>query len=85
MEIILYAFYGLVVLVGLFLFIVYAVSFGIDNSKQVKALRSELKEVKKELKNKMEEWEIDYCLLKQIRARVEQWVAVVVFYSNGSG
>ena len=55
MEIILYAFYGLVVLVGLFLFIVYAVSFGIDNSKQVKALRSELKEVKKELKNKMEE------------------------------
>ncbi|CAH2715904.1 hypothetical protein BACCIP111895_03088 [Neobacillus rhizosphaerae] len=42
--------YGLVGLVGLFLIIVYAVSFGIDNSKQVKLLRSELKEIKKELK-----------------------------------
>ncbi|MBI0581213.1 hypothetical protein IEC97_28270 [Neobacillus cucumis] len=51
MEIILYAFYGLVVLVGLFLFIIYAVSIGIDNSKQVKALRSELKDIKKELKD----------------------------------
>lgn len=42
--------YGLVGLVGLFLVIVYAVSFGIDNSKQVKALRSEFKEIKRELK-----------------------------------
>lgn len=42
--------YGLVGLVGLFLIIVYAISFGIDNSKQVKLLRSELKEIKKELK-----------------------------------
>jgi hypothetical protein len=42
--------YGLVGLVGLFLVIVYAVSFGIDNSKQVKALRSVLKKIKRELK-----------------------------------
>lgn len=54
MEIILYAFYGFVLLVGLFLFIVYAVSIGIDNSKQVKALRSELKEIKLELDNLIE-------------------------------
>ncbi|MEO2076607.1 MAG: hypothetical protein ABGX20_14655 [Bacillus sp. (in: firmicutes)] len=42
--------YGLAGLLGLFLLIVYAVSFGIDNSKQVKFLRSELKEIKKEIK-----------------------------------
>ncbi|MDR6123567.1 hypothetical protein QFZ87_003164 [Bacillus sp. SLBN-46] len=42
--------YGLVGILGLFLIIVYAVSFGIDNSKQIKLLRSELKEIKKELK-----------------------------------
>ena len=44
-------FYGFVGLVGLFLIIAYAVSIGIDNSKQVKALRSELREIKKELKD----------------------------------
>jgi len=40
----------LVGLVGLFLIIVYAVSIGIDNSKQVKDLRYELKEIKRYLK-----------------------------------
>jgi hypothetical protein len=42
-----YYFVGLVIL----LFIVqYAISNGIDNSKEVKAFRSELKEIKKQLK-----------------------------------
>ncbi|WP_155925706.1 hypothetical protein [Bacillus sp. UNC438CL73TsuS30] len=51
MGIILTLFYGFVGLVVLFLIIAYAVSIGIDNSKQVKALRSELKEIKNLLKD----------------------------------
>lgn len=51
MGIILSMFYGFVGLVVLFVIIAYAVSIGIDNSKQVKALRSELKEIKKQLKD----------------------------------
>ncbi|WP_310179397.1 hypothetical protein [Neobacillus niacini] len=51
MGIILTLFYGFIGLVVLFLIIAYAVSAGIDNSKQVKALRSELKEIKKQLNN----------------------------------
>ncbi|MGG0658646.1 hypothetical protein [Rummeliibacillus pycnus] len=44
-------FYGFVGLIALFLIITYAVRFGIDSSKQVKALRSELKEIKKQMKD----------------------------------
>ncbi|SFA69522.1 MULTISPECIES: hypothetical protein [unclassified Bacillus (in: firmicutes)] len=55
MDFILIIFYGFVGLVGLFLFIVYAVSMGIDHSKSVKALRYELKELKKQLKDTEEE------------------------------
>jgi TM2 domain-containing membrane protein YozV len=51
MGIILTLFYGFIGLVVLFLIIAYAVSIGIDNSKQVKVLRSELKEIKKQLKD----------------------------------
>ncbi|MDR7003003.1 hypothetical protein [Neobacillus niacini] len=51
MGIILTLFYGFVGLVVLFLIFAYAVSIGIDNSKQVKALRSELKEIKNQLKD----------------------------------
>ncbi|MDR7002918.1 hypothetical protein [Neobacillus niacini] len=51
MGIILTLFYGFIGLVVLFLIIAYAVSIGIDNSKRVKALSSELKEIKKQLKD----------------------------------
>ena len=50
MEILFWMFYGLIGLVGLFLLIAYAVSYGIDNSKQVKALSTELRELRKQLK-----------------------------------
>ncbi|HWI47749.1 MAG TPA: DUF5320 domain-containing protein [Rummeliibacillus sp.] len=48
MEIIIYGFVGLITL---FLIIAYAVRIGIDTSQQVKALRSELKEIKKQIKD----------------------------------
>ncbi len=44
-------FYGFVGLVILFFIVQYAISIGIDNSKEVKAFRSELKEIKKQLKD----------------------------------
>ncbi|MEH7503763.1 hypothetical protein V7152_17400 [Neobacillus drentensis] len=50
MGIFLSIFYGFVGLIVLFVIIAYSVSMGIDNSKQVKALRSELKEIKNQLK-----------------------------------
>ncbi|MBT2730125.1 hypothetical protein J7E63_25025 [Bacillus sp. ISL-75] len=50
MGIFLSIFYGFVGLIVLFVIIAYSVSIGIDNSKQVKALRSELKEIKNQLK-----------------------------------
>jgi hypothetical protein len=51
MDIILLIFYGFVGLVILFFIVQYAISIGIDNSKEVKALRSELKEIKNQLKD----------------------------------
>jgi hypothetical protein len=51
MEIILFIFYGFAGLVALFFILQYTISNGIDNSKAVKALRSELKEINKQLKN----------------------------------
>lgn len=43
-------FYGFIGIILLFFIIVYAVQIGIDTSKQLKALRSELKQIKMELK-----------------------------------
>jgi hypothetical protein len=48
MEIIFYGFVGLILLLVI---IAYGVQIGIDTSKQVKALRSELKEIKMKLKD----------------------------------
>ncbi|MBS4176999.1 hypothetical protein [Lederbergia citrea] len=48
MEIYFYGFFGLILL---FLIITYAVRLGIDTSKQVQNLRSELKEMKKQIKD----------------------------------
>ncbi|TVX79524.1 hypothetical protein FQP34_15165 [Peribacillus simplex] len=49
MGIIVSIFYGFVGLVILFFIVQYAINSGIDNSKEVKAFRSELKEIKKQL------------------------------------
>lgn len=51
-EIIAYYGFGLILL---FLTITFAVQIGIDTSKQAKAIRSELKEIKKQIKNIQEE------------------------------
>ncbi|MET3322682.1 UNVERIFIED_ORG: hypothetical protein ABIC97_005835 [Peribacillus simplex] len=51
MGIIVSIFYGFVGLVILFFIVQYAISSGIDNSKEVKAFRTELKEIKKQLKD----------------------------------
>ena len=51
MGIIFSIFYGFVGLVILFFVVQYAISSGIDNSKEVKALRSELKEIKQHIKD----------------------------------
>ncbi|MGX9134162.1 hypothetical protein ACWV26_07255 [Rummeliibacillus sp. JY-2-4R] len=48
MEIYLFSIIGLIIL---FLIITYAVRYGIDTSKQVKSLRSDLKEIKKQIKD----------------------------------
>jgi uncharacterized membrane-anchored protein YhcB (DUF1043 family) len=42
-------FYGFIGLVILFFIIQFAVKFGIDSSEEIKALRSELREIKKQL------------------------------------
>ena len=47
-EIYLMSIIGLIIL---FLIITYAVRFGIDTSKQVKYLRAELKEIKRQIKD----------------------------------
>lgn len=44
-------FYGFAGLVVLFFIIQYAISSGIDNSKKVRAMRTELKEIKKLVKD----------------------------------
>lgn len=41
--------YGTIAFVVLFFVITYAVRLGIDTSKQMRALRSELKEIKKKI------------------------------------
>lgn len=48
---IIYIFYGIVGLAVFFLLIQYAVTNGIDQSKEVNALRAELKEIKNQLKD----------------------------------
>jgi hypothetical protein len=50
MLLILYLFFGFVGLVILYFMLQNAISGGIDNSKEMKALRSELEEIKKQLK-----------------------------------
>ena len=47
MEIYLISLIGLIIL---FFIITYAVRYGIDTSKQVKSLKSDLKEIKKQIK-----------------------------------
>lgn len=44
-------FYGLLGGALLFFIVTYGVRFGIDTSKQVKALKMELREIKKQLKD----------------------------------
>ena len=51
MGIILSIFYGFVGLVIIFFIVQKVISMGIDQSKEVKALRSELNEIKKMLKD----------------------------------
>jgi hypothetical protein len=51
MEIVFFLFFGFFGLVILFFIIQYAISSGIDDSKEVKALRSELREIKKQVKD----------------------------------
>jgi hypothetical protein len=51
MDIILYIFYGFAGVAALFFALLYVISNGIDNSKAVKALKSELKDIKKLLKD----------------------------------
>ena len=43
--------FSIICLIILFLIITYAVRYGIDTSKQVKSLRTELKEIKKQIKD----------------------------------
>lgn len=57
MDIILYIFYGFAGVAALFFALQYVISNGIDNSKAVKALKSELKDIKKLLKDLSENQE----------------------------